>query len=305
MKKIMMAALALACSVSLFAQTSAQDYLSRYNLLVGKLGYDGVGIETLVHKWEADYPEDVDMLCAKFNYYFTKCQQSQVVAKDQDRFLGAEPVLSLKDSTGKCVNYFQEVFFDDEMYGIASQALDKAIRLRPDQINLRLSKINSLLAYEKESPDMATQSIRSLIDYHCTTHPHWMFGQEAYSDEDFKTAIIEYCYVLFRTASPASYESFKSVSEKMLSYHPKDADFMNNIGSYYLVAKKDYKTAQKYYTKTLKLSPDNYGAIRNSVIISRKLNNTKLEKKYLQALMRVSPDEMEKASAKVRLEALK
>ena len=305
MKRIILATAALVCAASLSAQTTAQDYLARYNLLVGKLGYDGVGIETLVNKWEADFPDDVDMLCAKFNYYFAKCQQAQVVAKEQERFLGAEPLLSLNDSTGKKVNYFQETFYDDEMYGLASQAIDKAIRVHPEQIDLRLSKITSLLAYEKESPDMATQSLRSLIDYHYSTHPRWTFGKDPFSDEDFKAAVVEYCYAFFRTASPAAYESFKSVSEQMLKYAPKDPDFLNNVGSYYLVAQKDYKTALKYYTKTLKLDPDNYAAVRNCVIIGRKQNNPKVEKKYLQMLMRVSPDDMEKASAKVRLESLK
>ena len=62
MKKIALAVAALFVAPALFAQMSAQDYLSRYSLLVGKLGPDGVGIETLVNKWEADFPDDVDML---------------------------------------------------------------------------------------------------------------------------------------------------------------------------------------------------------------------------------------------------
>lgn len=300
-----MAAAALLCAVSLSAQTTAQEYLSRYSLLVGKLGLDGVGIETLVHKWEADYPDDVDMLCAKYNYYFTKCQRSEVVSKAQDRFMGADPILSLKDSTGTKVNYFTEVFYDDEMYGLASQALDKAIRLRPDDIGLRFSKITSLIAYEKESPDMATQALRGLIDYQGSSHPKWNYAGEPFTEDDFKASMTEYCYALFRTGSPTSFEAFKSVSEKMLSYYPKDTNFLNNLGSYYLACKKDYKTAQKYYTKTLKLEPDNYPAIRNCVILSRKMGNAKLEKKYLQMLARVSPDETERTSAQVRLEALK
>lgn len=61
----------------------------------------------------------------------------------------------------------------------------------------------------------------------------------------------------------------------------------------------------KYYAKTLKLAPDNYGAIKNCVLAARKLGNTKLEKKYLQMLVRVSPDDMEKTAANIRLEALK
>jgi Tfp pilus assembly protein PilF len=100
-------------------------------------------------------------------------------------------------------------------------------------------------------------------------------------------------------------ESFRSVSEKLLSYYPKDTDYLNNIGSYYLAAKKDYKTALKYYTKTVKLAPDNYAAIKNCVLAARKQGNPKQEKKYLQMLVRVSPDELERNSAKIRLEAMK
>ena len=305
MKRIGLALAALLCMIPAFAQTTAQEYLSRYQLLVGKLGLDGVGIETLVQRWEADFPDDVDMLCAKYNYYFTKCQESKIMPKDQERFMGAEPLLSLKDSTGAKVNYFTEVFFDDEMYGLASQALDKAIRLRPDDVSLRFSKISSLLAYEKESPDMATQVLKGLIDYDGSSHPSWKYGEEAFSGEDFRSAIQEFCVALFRIASPTSFEAFKTVSEKMLAYHPKDVDFLNNLGSYYLACKKDYKTAQKYYAKTLKLDPDNYGAVKNCVILARKTGNAKQEKKYLQMLMRVSPDEMERNSAKIRLEAMK
>lgn len=305
MKRIALAFAAWMCAVSVFAQTSAQEYLARYQLLVGKLGLDGVGIETLVHKWEADFPDDVNMLCAKFNYYFTKSQESKIVPKDQDRFLGAEPVLSLKDSTGAKVNYFTEVIYDDEMYGLASQALDKAIRLKPDDISLRFSKITSLLSYEKESPDMATQVLKGLIDYNTASHPSWKVGDEAFSGEDFRSAILDYCYAFFRIGSPSAYEAFRSVSEKMLSYNAKDAAFLNNLGSYYFVYKKDFKTAQKYYTKTLKVDPENYGAIKNCVILARKTGNAKLEKKYLQMLMQISPDEMERTSAKVRLDAMK
>lgn len=41
----------LFAATMLFAQTSAQEYLSRYVLLVNKLGPDGLGVETLVKKW--------------------------------------------------------------------------------------------------------------------------------------------------------------------------------------------------------------------------------------------------------------
>ena len=295
----------LMMAATLFAQTSAQEYLSRYILLANKLGPDGLGIETLIMKWEADYPDDVDMLCAKYNYYSSKCQRAEVVQKNQEKFLGEKPVLSLKDSTGADVHYFTETLYDDELYGIANQALDKAIRLRGDDVSLRFTKITSLLGYEKESPDMATQALRSLIDYHCTAHPVWKYGDELFLEDAFLGTMSDYCYYLFRVASPGSFEAFKSVSEKLLSYYPKNTDFLNNVGSYYLVVKKDYKTAMKYYGKTLKLDPDNYAAIKNCVLAARKSGNSKLEKKYLQMLVRVSPDEKEKQSAQIRMDAMK
>ena len=35
------------------AQTTKQEVVDKYNLLTGKLGLDGVGVETLLTKWEA------------------------------------------------------------------------------------------------------------------------------------------------------------------------------------------------------------------------------------------------------------
>ena len=305
MKRILAFTAVLVLCLGAAAQNSKEEFTSRYIMLVNKLGYDGVGVETLVKKWEAAYPDDVEMLCAKFNYYFFKCQSHKVVEKRQEKFLGEAPVLSLKDSTGAKVNYFDEIMYDDEMYAIASSSLDRAIRLKENDVSLRFSKINSLLSYEKESPDMATQALNSLIDYNCISHPAWTWANgTAFSDSDFVSQVMDCCFVLFRTGSPSSLEAFRSISEKMLSYYPKNTDVLNNLGSYHLVVKKDSKTALKYYNKTLKLDPSNYAAIKNCVIMARKDGNTKLEKKYLAKLVSVTPDEKEKASSQIRLDAL-
>ena len=50
------------------------------------------------------------------------------------------PLLSLKDSTGVDVYYFQESFYDDEGYGKAIKAIDKAIRLSEDNLGYRFAK---------------------------------------------------------------------------------------------------------------------------------------------------------------------
>ena len=141
---------ALAISLTAIAQTpSSKDFQDRYDLLVSKLGPTGVGIETLLDRWAAAYPDDVQMLTGKFSYWFSKSQTLQLVPKDQQKFLGETPTVVLKDSTGANVNYFQETMYDDELFGEAQKALEKAIQLYPDRLDLRFLKVASLIGYEK------------------------------------------------------------------------------------------------------------------------------------------------------------
>ena len=305
MKKYLIAAvLVTLAAMPLRAQKTAEEYASRYNLLADRLGPTGVGIETLVTRWEKDFPDDVSMLCAKFSYYYGKSMSSRIVKKDQKKFMGNSPVLSLDDSTGVKTNYFEEVFYDDSLYAIASSALDRAVRLSSDDLYLRVSKINSLLSYEKESPDMATQTIVSLIDYNYTKKPAWNYSGQSLTQDQFCDMMQEFCVTFYTIGSPAAMESFRKVSEKMSSYNPKKTCFLDNLGSYHLVCAGDNKTALKYYSKALKIDPKDYSAIKNSVLIARKDKNVKLEKKYLPMLIGATEDESEKLAAKVRLEAL-
>lgn len=304
-KFITLTILSILTAVSVTAQTS-EDYKNRYQLLVNKLGPTGVGIETLLNKWQEAYPDDLDMLIGRFSYYLSKSQSSAVITRDQNRYLGAEPLLTLKDSTGKSVNYFQDINYDDELFGKSQQAIEKAIQLNPDRLDLRLLKSASLIGYEKESPDMALSDLRSLIIYNETVHPSWKYPDTEKVDEEFfSTAVQEYCYLFFKYASPTSYEAFRELSETMLKYRPNDILYLNNLGSYYLVAKRDDKTALKHYTKVLKIKNDDLTAIKNIVILARNSGNVKLEKKYLPLLEKYSTSESEKLSAKARLESLK
>ena len=79
--------------------------------------------------------------------------------------------------------------------------------------------------------------------------------------------------------------------------------FMNNIGSYNMLVKQDYKTALKYYEKVLKKNPEDYTAIRNSMLAARKMKNQKLEKKYLQMVVKYGP-ENEQKQAQARLDLM-
>lgn len=249
------------------AAQAPQEFRTKYERQVRMLGYDGVGVETIIDNWEAADPEDGDMLVARFNYWLAKSQSAQIVKKDQARFLGEKPTLVLKDSLGVDVNYFQETFYDDEMFGNALTAIDRAASLYPDELKYVYAKLNALLAYEKESPDMTTAAILALIDRNSSLHPDWKFQGNTADQDTFIDGIQEYCFSLFKIKSTGGYEAFRIISEKMAKLYPKNATFQSNLGSYWLVAKSNDKKALACYKKALKLNPADYAAAQNIKII--------------------------------------
>ena len=305
MKRILTFLLALALPLTLLAQTTQEDYVRRYNNLVSRVGPAGVGVETLLDKWAEEYPEDLEQLLARFSFWFTKAQTTNVIQLSQDRYLGREPLLPMTDSLGRKSNFFEDVTYDDESFGLALEALDKAVALNPQRLDLRLLRIDALTAYEKGSPDMALAALKALADENYRQHPAWTHDSvEKVDDEVFKAFIQDYCFTFFRLGTDSSAEAFRSLSEYMLNYSKNDPLFLDNIGSYWLVSKKDYKKAQKYYDQVLKKHPDDVTAIRNGVLLARQKKDVKLEKKYLTMMAQYGETEVDKASAKARLEAL-
>ncbi|MBQ2090723.1 MAG: hypothetical protein II466_03860 [Bacteroidales bacterium] len=309
MRKLITIVCALAVasvSMATYAQDkeSRESYQEKYNRMVTKSGASGLGIETLLDKWLADYPDDSDALLGKFLYWYSKSQTSKVVPKEQKKFLGQEPVLSLADSLGKTSYYFEELFFDDEVFGNALKAADKMIRVYPDRIDLRFYKIAALTGYEKEKPELAPAELRSLIDFNASQRPTWQHPEFVVDEDFFNAAIQEYCVTFFRYATPAAYEAFRSIAQRMLDYYPDNTMFLNDMGSYYFVYKKDDKTALKYYNKVLKLNKEDNTAIRSCILLARNSKNVKLEKKYLEMMAKYGEAETDRQSAQVRLEFL-
>ena len=306
MKRILTTLAALALPLFLLAQTPSQeDYIRRYNNLVSRVGSSGLGVETLLDRWAEDYPDDTQQLLARFSFWFDKSQSTNVIQLPQDRYLGREPILPVTDSLGRKNNYFEDPVYDDELFGQALEALDKAVALEPQRLDLRLLRIDALTAYEKGSPDMALASLKALVDENYRQHPAWTHGSvEKVDDEVFKAFIQDYCFAFFRLGTDSSAEAFKSLSEHCLTYSKDDPLFLDNLGSYWLVSKKDYKKALKYYNQVLKKHPDDVTAIRNSILLARAKKDVKLEKKYLAMMVQHGETEVDRASAQARLEAL-
>ena len=303
MKKLISISAALIFCVAMSAQTTSERYEQRYNLLVSQLGPAGVGVETVLNNWEKVDSTNAKMLLGRFMYLFTKSQDTQIEKKSEKKYLGMDPALSLKDSTGRDVYYYQVSVFDDELYGEAIKAADKAISYHPYILDFRFLKANAYIAYEKESPDMALAYLMSLAEELASGSGTWTYNEQDVDNKFFQEAMQEYCYSFYSIASDSSLKSFKILSEKLSALYPDNMGYINNIGSYYMIALKDYKTALKYYNKVLKMHPDDYTALKNAVLAARRTNNIKSEKKYLQQMIQYGP-ERDAALAKNRLDAI-
>ena len=301
MKKLLSIVYALLVCVGLSAQSDR--YEQRYNLLVSQFGPAGVGVETVLNNWEKVDSTNAKLLLGRFSYLFAKAQSTIVEKKYEKKYLGMDPALALKDSTGRDVYYYQVNTYDDELYGEAIKAADKAIAFHPRRLDFRFLKANAYIAYEKESPDMALSYLMALVDEFASSSGKWTFEGEDADSEFFQDAMQEYCYSLYVISTPSSLKSFKTLSEKLSAVYTENVEYINNIGSYYMIAVKDYKTALKYYNKVLKTHPDDYTALKNAVVAARRTNNLKAEKKYLEQMVKYGP-EKEAALAQNRLNAI-
>lgn len=284
MKRIVTIAAIILVGMPLFAQNTKESLKSRYERLVRNLGPGGVGIENVLNQWEELDPKDCEMIEARFNYHLARSKTTEVVAKLQDKFLGNQPVMSLPDSTGGNVYYFEEEFYEDNEFGLAIKAIEKAIRLKPLELQYRIDRINALISYEKEYPDMALSQILSMIDMDGKSGISWTISGKPADKEDFPDLIQQYCYVFFKIGTPASYEAFYNISAKMIKFYKNNPEFLCNQGSYWLVAKQNTAKAKKIYEKVLKTDPENINALQNLVILARRNKDSRMEKEYRQKL---------------------
>lgn len=277
--------LALAMLVAATVSAQSVNYEKRYELLVSQVGPGGIGVETLLDKWQAVDSTNHKMLSARFDYYLAKSQSEQVIKKSQKKYLGMEPLLSLKDSTGAPVYYFREMLYDDELFAKALKIADRLVSLYPDDLDYRFLKANALVAYEKESPDMAYAYLSDLITENASRTRPWNYEGKKKERGFFPEAMQEYCRSFYLVGGDAAMNVFFSLSKRLWELYPSNVCFLSNMATYYLVAQDDPKTALKYYNKVLKKVKDDQTALRNSYVAASKLKNDKLKEKYRQQLV--------------------
>lgn len=255
--------------LSAAAQTS-DSYLKVYNNLVSRVGYDGIGIWGLLEKWSKADSCGVDLQVAKFNYHFARSRKDSITIHPGRKFLGMDPVLSLKDSTGKDINYFSEPFYDPVEFNLAISDLDMAIATNNDRLDLYATMADALSAFEKGKADMTLRFLSGMIERNYRKGNKWVLPGQEVGKDSFPELMQTYCYLMYQKGTPEGYEAFKTLSEAMLKHEKNNVNFINNLGSYYLVCKQNDKNAMKYYTKSLRIKPDDEVAAKNIKLIERR-----------------------------------
>ena len=268
MKRSATIAAALILAAALGAK--AQDCQALYNRLVERVGYAGVGVETVLDKWEKADSTDINMMVGRFSYWFAKSRRDTVEMMDCKKYLGSKPLVALKDSTGAPKNYFEVQYYDDTAFGNGIKWLDKAIRRDNTRLDVRMLKADALVAYEKGSPDLTLQLLLDVIKENFTKNSKWEYPGEKVDATFFDQQIQNICFILFSQGTEGSYEAFKTISATMLKYEKNNANFLCNMGAYFQSAKGDDKKAATYYKKVLKTDPDNEVAKKNMDLIARK-----------------------------------
>ncbi len=305
MKRTLILLLALVLPIAASAQEtlSQSEFLRRYTNLVDRVGPAGLGVETHLNKWEAAWPEDPQLHLARFRFCLARSQSSHIEDMTVDKYLGQAPLLPMTDSLGNKHNYYEVIDYDDDLFAQANSAIGQAITLEPWHLDYRMARIDALIAYEKDKPEMALQELKALADKHYKEHPVWAYeGMDGVTEEQFRALMQDYCVSIFRLGSETSAQAFKALSEHMLTYCKDEPLFIDNLGSYHLV-RKEYKQARKYYEQVLKKHPGDMTALKNSILMARTMKDVKLEKKYLALMARNGESETDRMSAQARLDA--
>lgn len=272
MKKTAIILVALLACLQMTAQnetkTTVEEYVTKYNRQVKNVGYSGVGVETIIDRWEADYPEDVTPKVCRINYLLDKAQSFELVKSVDAKYLGQKPIATMKDEEGNDINYFNDVVYDEPLFADAQRFIDECIKKYPHELRYRFCKISSLMDYEKEYPEMTEAEIMDLIGEKDNV---WTIDGAVADQDTFINGIQEYCYNLYTIATETSYKAFYDISCRMNGLYPKNTAFIDNLGSYWLVVAGNNKKAIKFYDKALKLDPEDQVAARNKKVAERQL----------------------------------
>ena len=233
----------LASPVYLFGQ----DFYSKYEELMAT-GQHGK-INALFELWEAESPDDENLFITGFNHYLTISRVQRIITP------------TVKDSTKQEESYISsEVFFNDSLFDISQQFINKAIAKSPKRLDLHFGKIHAISV--KGDHRQQTSEILGIINIGDKIKHQWYWGGDEVHENPkalFTESIYEYVASLYNSNQ---YDYVQQISESMIKSFPKEIASYSNLGACYLI-KGDYKKALKYFKKARKLNKQDIIVLNN------------------------------------------
>jgi tetratricopeptide (TPR) repeat protein len=244
--------------------------------------------------------QDAGYYVKQFNYYFEQSQKSMLhigPTKGKNAF-------ELSDSTGKKAGYISESeTFDPVMIDSAMYFIDEGIKYYPTRLDMRFGKV---YVYQRtKNFDRFSQEINKTIDVSDSIQYKWLWKDGNLledSVEFFLGTIQQYIQELYQEGDEYL-PLMRSISERVLKYHPNDVRFLSDISITYSLT-GEYQKAMEYLLKAEHVAPHDFIILNNIAMNYRYLGDTPNAIKYYELMLKYG-DEQAQNEARQKLKELK
>lgn len=233
---------------------AASDYNSLFNTCISDGRYDQA--DSVLRVWESQAPDDPELYPARFNYYLNTARTSVLVLNGSDGV--ADGDLVFRDSSGAVAGSIGDsVIWNDSLFALAMQTIDKGIEAYPRRLDFRLGKAAAARLYGAW-PDVAA-TLGGVLNLAGQKGARWCWtGGDELGDsarEMIADAAFDYLRGLYYSGDAGALAYAEPLGERILKVFPKDVRALNFIGALRYES-GDIDGALSYFGRASKAAPD-------------------------------------------------
>lgn len=233
---------------------AASDYNSSFNAWISDGCYEQA--DSVLRLWEAQSPDDPELYPARFNYFMNRARSSVLVLNGADGV--GEDELVFRDSAGAVAGSIGSgSVWNDSLFALAMQAIDKGIEAYPLRLDFRLGK--AAAAELCSSWGDVAGTVEGVLELTGRKGTRWCWtGGGELGDsarEMVADAAFDYLRGLYSSDDAEALALVGPLGDKILKVFPKDVRTLNLMGaaSY---DRGDAKSALSYFGRAAKAAPD-------------------------------------------------
>lgn len=206
--------------------------------------------DSLLKVWQAENPDDAELIAARFNYYLNKSRQEMIVLTSDTT---ATTGYTFADSTGtKAGAITSEVCWDNDLFDDAVNEIESGIKRFPRRLDFRFGLAK---AFEmRDLYDREADVLVKVLDECRKPGTEWLWIENiAIPSEDLiRDSMFDYFTVLFRNNAD---KQLQSLCRKYLEVFNDDIRVLNILGGS-LFATSQLHEALEAFEKARTLAPD-------------------------------------------------